>query len=102
MRRGDWLVTHQGIAFDTRGVLVDGQHRLGAVVEADVTVKIAVFTDVEPDTFDVLDTREEAQRRQRAGDRGGEVRDSSRSHGAHRVAVREPARVDVVGGLPPA
>lgn len=56
MRRGDWLVTHQGIAFDTRGVLVDGQHRLAAVVEADVTVKIAVFTDVEPDTFDVLDT----------------------------------------------
>jgi hypothetical protein len=56
MRRGDWLVTHQGIAFDTRGVLVDGQHRLAAVVEADVAVEMAVFTDVEPDTFDVLDT----------------------------------------------
>ena len=56
MRRGEWLVTHQGIAFDTRGVLVDGQHRLAAVVEADVTVEMAVFTEVEPDTFDVLDT----------------------------------------------
>jgi hypothetical protein len=56
MRRGDWLVTHQGIAFDTAGVLVDGQHRLAAVVEADVAVEMAVFTDVEPDTFDVLDT----------------------------------------------
>jgi hypothetical protein len=27
MRRDEWLVTHQGIAFDVNGVLVDGQHR---------------------------------------------------------------------------
>jgi hypothetical protein len=56
MRRGDWLVTHQGIAFDTDGVLVDGQHRLAAIVEADLPVEMTVFTDVEPGTFDVLDT----------------------------------------------
>ena len=56
MRRGDWLITHQGIAFDTRGVLVDGQHRLAAIVEADLPVELTVFNDVEPDTFDVLDT----------------------------------------------
>jgi hypothetical protein len=56
MRRGDWIVTHQGIAFDVHGVLVDGQHRLAAVVEAEVPVEMTVFTDVEPDTFDVLDT----------------------------------------------
>jgi hypothetical protein len=56
MRRGDWLVTHQGIAFDTRGVLVDGQHRLAAVVEAELPVEMTVFTEVEPDSFDVLDT----------------------------------------------
>jgi hypothetical protein len=56
MRRGDWLVTHQGIAFDSNGVLVDGQHRLAAVIEAQVPVEMTVFTEVEPDTFDVLDT----------------------------------------------
>lgn len=56
MGRGEWLVTHQGIAFDTNGVLVDGQHRLAAVIEADVPVEMTVFTDVEPGTFDVLDT----------------------------------------------
>jgi len=56
MRRGDWLVTHQGVAFDTSGVLVDGQHRLAAIIEADVPVEVTVFTDVKPDTFDVLDT----------------------------------------------
>ena len=56
MRRGEWMVTHQGIAFDTRGVLVDGQHRLAAVVEADSPVEMTVFTDVAEGTFDVLDT----------------------------------------------
>jgi hypothetical protein len=56
MRRGDWLVTHQGIAVDSNGVLVDGQHRLAAVIEAGLPVEMTVFTEVEPDTFDVLDT----------------------------------------------
>lgn len=56
MRRGAWKVTHQGIAFDTRGELVDGQHRLAAVIESDQTVEMTVFTDVPADTFDVLDT----------------------------------------------
>ncbi|MGX7681229.1 hypothetical protein ACSMXN_20275 [Jatrophihabitans sp. DSM 45814] len=56
MRRGDWLVTHQGIAFDTDGVLVDGQHRLAAIIEAGVPVELTVFTEVDAGTFDVLDT----------------------------------------------
>jgi hypothetical protein len=56
MRRGDWLVTHQGTAFGTNGVLVDGQHRLAAVIEADLPVEMTVFSEVEPDSFDVLDT----------------------------------------------
>jgi hypothetical protein len=56
MGRGDWLVTHQGVAFDSDGVLVDGQHRLAAVIEADVPVEMTVFSEVEPNTFDVLDT----------------------------------------------
>jgi hypothetical protein len=56
MRRGEWLVTHQGIAFDVKGTLVDGQHRLAAIVEADLPVEVTVFTDVPDGTFDVLDT----------------------------------------------
>src|SRR5438874_11918141 len=47
MRRGEWRVTHQGIAFDTSGALVDGQHRLAAIVEADVPVEVTVFSEVE-------------------------------------------------------
>jgi len=56
MQRGEWIVTHQGIAFDVNGVLIDGQHRLAAIVEADVPVDLTVFTDVDDGTFDVLDT----------------------------------------------
>jgi hypothetical protein len=56
MRRGEWQVTHQGIALDTDGILVDGQHRLAAIVEAGIPVEITVFTDVPVGTFDVLDT----------------------------------------------
>jgi hypothetical protein len=56
MRRGEWRVTHQGIAFDTTGALVDGQHRLAAVVEADLPVEMTIFTEVPEGAFDVLDT----------------------------------------------
>lgn len=56
MVRGDWKVTHQGIGFDSSGTLIDGQHRLAAVVEAGIPVEMTVFTDVPTETFDVLDT----------------------------------------------
>ncbi|MBO0883441.1 MAG: hypothetical protein J2P17_24515 [Mycobacterium sp.] len=56
MKRGEWKITHQGVAVDTNGTLVDGQHRLAAVIEANLPVEMTVFTDVPPDTFDVLDT----------------------------------------------
>src|SRR5438105_15160569 len=56
MRRGEWRVTHQGIAFDTTGALVDGQHRLAALVEAAVPEGVTVMTDVPVGAFDVLDT----------------------------------------------
>src|SRR5947199_1968061 len=56
MRRGEWRVTHQGIAFDPTGALVDGQDRLAAIVEADLPVEVTVFTEVPEGAFDVLDT----------------------------------------------
>ncbi|MFI9463974.1 hypothetical protein [Streptomyces xiamenensis] len=57
--RGDWQVTHQGIALDgsiETGLLVDGQHRLKAIVKAGVAVPILVFENVPRKTFSVLDT----------------------------------------------
>lgn len=45
MSGGRWETTHQGIAFDG-DVLVDGQHRLLAVIQSGVTVQMWVFGDV--------------------------------------------------------
>lgn len=47
MRGGGWNLTHQGIAFDTEGHLVDGQHRLHAIVSANVPVEMMVTRGVE-------------------------------------------------------
>ena len=47
MRTGGWKLTHQGIAFDQNGELIDGQHRLHAVIEANVPVEMNVTYDVE-------------------------------------------------------
>lgn len=42
MRAGMWGRNHQGIAFDRDGILMDGQHRLWAVVESGITVMMPV------------------------------------------------------------
>jgi len=46
MRNGTWNLTHQGIAFDENGELIDGQHRLSAIVEANIPVKMNVTYNV--------------------------------------------------------
>lgn len=56
MKAGRWLETHQGIAFDTEGRLIDGRHRLMAVSGSGVTVRMWVFPNQTRDTFDVIDT----------------------------------------------
>ena len=42
MSAGNWTLTHQGIAFDDQGVLVDGQHRLAAIIKSGVDVRMMV------------------------------------------------------------
>lgn len=44
MKRGQWVINHQGIAFDENGDLLDGQTRLEAVVLAGVAVDMMVTT----------------------------------------------------------
>jgi hypothetical protein len=43
MLRGDWVLTSQGIAFDELGSLIDGQHRLHAIIRADIPVDMLVI-----------------------------------------------------------
>ncbi len=42
MRNGVWVATHQGVAFNDRDELIDGQHRLHAIVKSDCTVRMMV------------------------------------------------------------
>lgn len=52
---GQWMLTHQGIAFDCKGRLIDGQHRLLAVVKANTTIKMVVVRDAPATAFDHVD-----------------------------------------------
>jgi len=53
---GEWRSTHQAIALDGRGAVIDGQHRLHAIVKAGVPVMVTIARDVDPASFDVIDT----------------------------------------------
>lgn len=54
MLEGNWKLA-QPISFDKKGALIDGQHRLAAVVEAGKPVWFMVQRGLEPDTFGVFD-----------------------------------------------
>lgn len=53
---GRHVPTHQGIAFDLDGNLVDGQHRLTAIAESGVGIRLLVTRGLGPEAFDVIDT----------------------------------------------
>lgn len=46
MTRGEWLPIPQGLAFDTAGNLLNGQHRLHAIVQSGATCRMMVTTGV--------------------------------------------------------
>lgn len=46
MASGQWSQSHQGIAFSPTGELLDGQHRLAAVVQSGVPVSLVVVRGV--------------------------------------------------------
>jgi hypothetical protein len=61
MDLGDWLLTPQGLALAPEapyntGAVLDGQHRLEAVIEHGKPVEFWVSFNVDPATFKVLDT----------------------------------------------
>jgi hypothetical protein len=59
--RGEWELTHQGIAFDKEWFMLDGQHRLVGLMWAaeenpDVVIETEVTYDLPSKTMDVIDT----------------------------------------------
>lgn len=55
MTGGRWRTTGEPIIIDREGRLLDGQHRLNAIIEAEVTLDFMVVRGVEPDVQRAID-----------------------------------------------
>jgi hypothetical protein len=62
---GQWKTTHQGIAIDRNGNLLDGQHRLEAIIKSGKIVTMWVTRGCDAETYQVID----AGRMRTVGDR---------------------------------
>lgn len=56
MVTNQWRMTGDGIKFSTEGKLIDGQHRLSAIVKSNKTITLTVISELEEDIVNVLDT----------------------------------------------
>lgn len=101
MRLGNWLVTHQGIAWNTEGDLIDGQNRLRAIMEAAIPVTMMVTRGVPKevdgrmtmDTIDLGVPRSIWQAMQISHGYGGEALEmSSLARNIGRFVLTNPAR----------
>lgn len=55
IREGKWHVTHQGIAFDKDGKLLDGQHRLNAIIQSGISIDMMVTRGLDRHVFEYID-----------------------------------------------
>lgn len=56
MRRGEWRLNYEPVKIGASGRLLDGQHRLHAVIKTGASVEMAVVTGVDDAVFDTIDT----------------------------------------------
>jgi hypothetical protein len=59
--RGEWVLTPHGIAFGPSGELLDGQHRLLAVIESGVSVYMRVSRNVAVEAMIAIDTMQKTR-----------------------------------------
>jgi hypothetical protein len=57
MRSGGWVEDGQSLKFAVDGALLDGQHRLAAIVEADTTVRMLVVRNLPNQAQENMDTQ---------------------------------------------
>lgn len=55
LAKNQWQTHHQGIAFDSSGVLRDGQHRLSAIVQCGISVWMLITEGVHSDSIMGMD-----------------------------------------------
>ena len=56
MAKGDWLDNGETIKINKNGLLLDGQHRLNAIIHSGVTLNMIIVYDLEAKTFGTIDT----------------------------------------------
>lgn len=56
MRKGEWELSNDAITISEGNVLLNGQHRLMAVVKSGVPCNFIVYTGAPDSTFDIMDT----------------------------------------------
>lgn len=56
MKNGKWKNSGDPIRIARNGRILDGQHRLSAVIKSEVTIEALVIRDMEEEVFDVIDT----------------------------------------------
>lgn len=56
MEAGNWRQTGEPIKFSDKGLLLDGQHRLNAIVRSNVTLPMFVVWDLAPEAQVAMDT----------------------------------------------
>lgn len=56
MAQGKWTMTGEAIKFDSEGFLLDGQHRLNAVIQSGVTVDMLVVFGLQKESQKNMDT----------------------------------------------
>lgn len=56
MKNKSWNASGETIKFDSNGTLIDGQHRLKAIIMSNTTQEMAVAYDLDPIVFTELDT----------------------------------------------
>lgn len=57
MKAGKWVLNGEGILFDSSSKLIDGQHRLSAVVLSGLTIPLLIIRGIDdPNAFGTIDT----------------------------------------------
>lgn len=55
MKTGNWAENGEAIKFAADGTLLDGQHRLSAIIEADVTIRMLIVTGLQSADQETMD-----------------------------------------------